>query len=188
MDSTMRAARYDRYGPPEVLTIRKVPVPKPGRGEVLVRVCATSVNPIEAAARGGVGSSVPQLARAKGAVVSAVASGRNREFDAVIDLHGTSLDDYRRHLATGGRMVSLSPRALRPALISTVAFGPRIRLARAKATVAGLDTLARHIADGDLRPVVDQTYPLSRIADAHRDAETGHGRGKRVIDVTEGES
>ena len=40
----MRAAVYDRYGPPEVLRIEELPVPAPGRGQVLVEVAATSVN------------------------------------------------------------------------------------------------------------------------------------------------
>ena len=40
----MRAAVYDRYGPPEVLRIEHVPEPVAGPGQVLVRVAATSVN------------------------------------------------------------------------------------------------------------------------------------------------
>jgi NADPH:quinone reductase-like Zn-dependent oxidoreductase len=40
----MRAAVYDRYGPPEVLRVEDVPVPSPAPGQVLVRVAATSVN------------------------------------------------------------------------------------------------------------------------------------------------
>ena len=40
----MRAAVYDRYGPPEVLRVEEVPTPSPAAGQVLVRVAATSVN------------------------------------------------------------------------------------------------------------------------------------------------
>lgn len=40
----MRAAVYDRYGPPEVLRIEDVPTPSPGPGQVLIQVAATSVN------------------------------------------------------------------------------------------------------------------------------------------------
>ncbi|GGX34747.1 alcohol dehydrogenase catalytic domain-containing protein [Streptomyces noursei] len=53
LPTTMRAARYTRYGPPDVLEVRQVPTPAPGRGEVLVKVCATSVNPAEAKVRAG---------------------------------------------------------------------------------------------------------------------------------------
>ncbi len=40
----MRAAVYDRYGPPEVLRVEDVPTPSPAAGEVLLRVAATSIN------------------------------------------------------------------------------------------------------------------------------------------------
>ncbi len=40
----MKAAVYDRYGPPEVVYIKEVPRPVPGHGEVLVRIRATAVN------------------------------------------------------------------------------------------------------------------------------------------------
>ena len=39
----MRAAVYRRYGPPEVVAIEDVPTPEPKRGEVLVRIHATTV-------------------------------------------------------------------------------------------------------------------------------------------------
>jgi NADPH:quinone reductase-like Zn-dependent oxidoreductase len=40
----MKAVVYDRYGPPEVLTVVDRPVPQPRPGEVLVRVRAVSLN------------------------------------------------------------------------------------------------------------------------------------------------
>jgi NADPH:quinone reductase-like Zn-dependent oxidoreductase len=40
----MRAAVYDRYGPPDVLRVEDVPVPTPRAGQVLVEVAATSIN------------------------------------------------------------------------------------------------------------------------------------------------
>jgi NADPH:quinone reductase-like Zn-dependent oxidoreductase len=39
----VKAAVYTRYGPPEVVRIEEVATPVPGDGEVLVRVCATTV-------------------------------------------------------------------------------------------------------------------------------------------------
>ncbi len=49
----MRLAAYDRYGPPEVLSVTTGPVPRPRPGEVLVRVRAVSVNGGELAMRTG---------------------------------------------------------------------------------------------------------------------------------------
>ncbi len=40
----MKAAVYDRFGPPEVVSIREVPTPVPGDGEILVRMRAASVS------------------------------------------------------------------------------------------------------------------------------------------------
>jgi NADPH:quinone reductase-like Zn-dependent oxidoreductase len=42
--ATMRAAVQRRYGPPSVLTPSEVAIPRPGRGDVLVRVGAASVH------------------------------------------------------------------------------------------------------------------------------------------------
>lgn len=49
----MRAVFFDRYGPPEVLYEGTAPMPRPGRGEVLVRVQALSVNGGELLGRSG---------------------------------------------------------------------------------------------------------------------------------------
>ncbi|MEV4185956.1 NAD(P)-dependent alcohol dehydrogenase [Streptosporangium canum] len=51
--SEMRAALFDRYGPPEVLYVGTVRKPVPGSGEVLVRVHAASVNGGELHGRAG---------------------------------------------------------------------------------------------------------------------------------------
>ncbi len=50
---TMRAARIHEYGDASVISLEEVPVPKPGPGEVLIRVTATSFNPSEAGLRMG---------------------------------------------------------------------------------------------------------------------------------------
>lgn len=40
----MKAAIVDGYGPPEVVRVGEQPAPTPGQGDLLVRVCATTVN------------------------------------------------------------------------------------------------------------------------------------------------
>ena len=57
----MKAIRYDRYGPPEVLKLREVDLPAIGAEEVLVRVRAASVNPLDWHFMGG----TPYLVRAQ---------------------------------------------------------------------------------------------------------------------------
>src|SRR5258708_28099681 len=46
LSSTMRAVQLRDYnGKPDSITVAEVPVPRPGPGEVLVRVCASPINP-----------------------------------------------------------------------------------------------------------------------------------------------
>jgi NADPH:quinone reductase-like Zn-dependent oxidoreductase len=49
----MRAVQFDRYGDSDVLEVRTIPVPGPGRDEVLVRVHASGLNPKDAIVRQG---------------------------------------------------------------------------------------------------------------------------------------
>jgi NADPH:quinone reductase-like Zn-dependent oxidoreductase len=49
----MRAAVFDRYGPPEVLRIVELPDPEPGPGQVRVRVWAAGVQPFDVGVRRG---------------------------------------------------------------------------------------------------------------------------------------
>ncbi|WP_186307551.1 hypothetical protein [Microbacterium sp. 1.5R] len=44
---TSRRVVYRRFGGPEVLEIERRPVPVPGPTEVLVRVAAAGVNPVD---------------------------------------------------------------------------------------------------------------------------------------------
>jgi NADPH:quinone reductase-like Zn-dependent oxidoreductase len=49
----MKAVVVHQYGGPEVLKFEEYPDPVPGPGEVLVRVAATSVNPLDYKRRSG---------------------------------------------------------------------------------------------------------------------------------------
>ena len=53
MTETMRAVEYDEYGPASVLGLKQVPRPRPNPGEALIRVAASSVNPIDTIIRSG---------------------------------------------------------------------------------------------------------------------------------------
>ncbi|MGA9882765.1 MAG: NADP-dependent oxidoreductase [Candidatus Acidiferrales bacterium] len=51
--STMKAIRIHEYGGPEVLKHEDAPLPTPAAGDVVIRVHATSVNPVDIAIRQG---------------------------------------------------------------------------------------------------------------------------------------
>jgi NADPH:quinone reductase-like Zn-dependent oxidoreductase len=48
LPGTMRALRFRRHGGPQVLELAEIPVPRPAAGEVLVRVHAAGLNPVDA--------------------------------------------------------------------------------------------------------------------------------------------
>ena len=57
----MKAIQVHQFGGPEVLAVHEVPTPKPGPGEVLVRVRAAGVNPYDTYMRNGAYAVKPAL-------------------------------------------------------------------------------------------------------------------------------
>src|SRR5215467_7680864 len=57
----MKAIRVHEFGGPEVLRLEEVPAPQPGPGQVLVRIHATGVNPVETYIRAGTYARLPEL-------------------------------------------------------------------------------------------------------------------------------
>ncbi len=78
----MRAIRVTSFGGPEVLKIADVDDPRPGSGEVVVRLHAAGVNPVEAYIRTGQYARLPELPYTPGGdgagVVEAVGEGVTR--------------------------------------------------------------------------------------------------------------
>ena len=58
----MKAVVYERYGPPDVLELREVENPTPKHDEVLVKVHAATVSPVDWHLRAG----TPLMARMMG--------------------------------------------------------------------------------------------------------------------------
>ncbi len=156
------------------------------------------------AAAGGVGTVAVQLARAWAADVIGTASAANHDYVASLGAspvaYGSGLVDRVRALAPGGVDVALDAvggQALRDSL-NLVADRSRIgtlvdhdsadalgvRGIRAQLSADQLRALVALHEAGDLRLTIRATFPLERIADAHREVERGHGRGKVVVRVT----
>ena len=81
----MKAIRVKEFGGPEVLRLEEVPTQKPGPDEVLVRIYAVGINPVETYIRAGKYARLPKLPYTPGndgaGVVEQVGAGVN-EFKA----------------------------------------------------------------------------------------------------------
>ena len=153
---------------------------------------------------GGVGSTVVQVARIMGADVDAVvgvrggvAAGAGAQqvfdyhdlkpsdipgrYDVVVDTAGTDTSAYRGILRPGGRMAAIAPGAFWDILKSVLSPGPVIRMVSGKPNAKDLAWLAAKVNTGKLKPILAATYPLDRIAEAHRDAENLSAAGKRIV-------
>ena len=61
MNGSCQAAVIDRFGDAGQLQLRELPLPRPGRGQIVVRVEAASVNPIDVRRRAGYGRGLLSL-------------------------------------------------------------------------------------------------------------------------------
>lgn len=107
------------------------------------------------------------------------------QFDVIFDTVGTRMNDYRRLLAPGGRMVTIMAnpplRGFAGIVASSVHGGRRIRAFSGNPTRALLGDYARYIESGQLRPLIADTYGLDQTAAAHEAVESGGLPGKHVI-------
>ncbi|MGC4813887.1 NADP-dependent oxidoreductase [Micromonospora sp. DT228] len=152
-------------------------------------------------ASGGVGTVAVQLALAVGATVIGTASPANQDYlrslGAIPTTYGDGLTDRVRALAPGGVDVALDAAggAALDACLDLVADRDRIgtlvdfaranklgvRLLRSQRSAQRLQAITDLHRTGRLTLTVSETFPLDRIADAHRRIDTGHARGKTAV-------
>jgi NADPH:quinone reductase-like Zn-dependent oxidoreductase len=160
-------------------------------------------------ASGGIGSAAIQLARHQGARVTAVCGTRRLDYaralgaDAVVDYtredpaaNGESydvifdvpgkgtLDRCMRALRPGGVYLLASFKAkhlLRMA--GTSRGGKRVVCAMSTDSAADLESVRQLVEAGALKAIVDRSFPLERIAEAHRYAQRGERTGSIAITV-----
>lgn len=161
-----------------------------------------------AGASGGVGHLAVQIARAAGATVVGVCSGRNASlvsslganevidytkpdpyrgqapFDIVLDCVGGGGSPPIALLGSRGRYTGIMPG---PGLILRSLLNPlsarKTRPFRLKSSGADLRALDRLVEEGKLRVVIDSRYPLADLRAAWERSMSGRAVGKIVIDV-----
>jgi NADPH:quinone reductase-like Zn-dependent oxidoreductase len=162
-------------------------------------------------ASGAVGTSAVQIAKYFGVEVTAVTSGRNealvtslgankvidytREdfskagelFDIVFDAVGMSpFEACVQSLKENGSYVRVVHMSLSPVLKGlwvSIRSGKKIIGGTFNETVQDLEFLNNLIEAGQLKPVIDRTYHLDQMQEAHRYVEEGHKRGNVAIRV-----
>ena len=160
-------------------------------------------------ASGGVGVFAVQIAKILGAHVTAVCSHRNvdlvtqlgadrvidytnmelvdldERFDAIFAVFGNYCFDQLKHLLTErGTYVQTVPSArIFKDVARTFVRRKRAKLVVVKSRRAQLDWLRQQIDAGSLRVVVDRSFSLNDVAEAHRYMETKRARGKVILEV-----
>lgn len=157
-------------------------------------------------AAGGVGTFAVQLAKWRGARVVATASPANADF--LRDLGADEVIDYSRRPfeeigsvdavfdTIGGETQARSWKVLKPGgVLASIlsrpsdddahAHGARGAHVVLQPIAAQLTEIAALIDSGTLRPVVTHVLPLHDARKAHELSQTGHVRGKIVLNVAE---
>jgi NADPH:quinone reductase-like Zn-dependent oxidoreductase len=161
-------------------------------------------------ASGAVGSAVVQLAKLRGARVTAVCSGANadlvrslgadrvidytaedfaaagEEYDVVVDCVGNApFERVERSIKPGGALllVVADLKGMRSAGRHSRRSGKLVTLKPGPVTSEDFAGFARLAETGAFRPVIDRTYDLDDIAEAHRYVDTGRKRGNVVLRI-----
>jgi NADPH:quinone reductase-like Zn-dependent oxidoreductase len=162
-------------------------------------------------ASGSIGSAGVQLAKHFGATVTAVCSAANvemvkslgaqnvidytkedftrntKEYDLIFDIVGaTSFDRCQKLLKPKGVFLQniMSWAAMARMIWTSVTGGKKLKGGVAMEDRRRMLFIADLVKAGKLRPVIDRSYPLERIAEAFRYVEQGHKKGNVVITVS----
>ena len=160
------------------------------------------------AAAGSVGIAAVQIASQMGAHVTAIASSVNHDFlkkngaascidytatnltkldetfDVILDCPGKMPYAQHRHLLNKGGRFALVTGPLVEGLMAPLksAFGMhKIIGGTSLATNQSLDRLVTMAGSGTLTPVIETTFSLGQIMEAHTHIDTGHKRGNLII-------
>jgi NADPH:quinone reductase-like Zn-dependent oxidoreductase len=160
-------------------------------------------------AGGSIGTFAVQLAKLKGAEVTAIDSGpklamlrgigadevidytkedfttRDEVYDVIFDVVGTiNFSKANKVIKKDGTyLLANPPRQLGRALWAKLTGSRKVVTQTSDPTVPDLDYLTDLIEDGKLQTVIDRSYPLEDIREAHRYVETGGKLGNLVITI-----
>jgi len=144
-------------------------------------------------ASGSIGTSAVQLAKYFGAKVTGVCGTSNVDLvkslgaDQVVDYKKENISDLKEHFdfildAVGKRKSSELKLQLRNILAPNGKYFS-VDDGTPVATLENLNLLIKLTENGQLKPIIDRTYTLEQIVEAHRYVDQGHKKGNVVIIV-----
>ena len=160
---------------------------------------------------GGVGHFAIQIAKAKGAVVTATCSQGNAElarklgadntmgysreelaesnkkFDAILDAYGMmDFQDVCRLLKRGGiyATTQIKPFLFFSSLLVRIVYGKKLTSSNMRSKPEDMKEMERLVLERKLIPVIENYFSLDRSAEAFELAEHGKPRGKIIVRIS----
>jgi len=157
---------------------------------------------------GGVGHFAIQIAKSKGAIVTATCSQGNaelarklgadetmgytkeelaksdRKFDAILDTYGKmDFNDVCRLLKRGGiyATTQIKPFLIFSSLLTQVLYGKKLTSSNLRSKPEDMDEMEKLFLDKKLYPVIEHYFTLEHSAEAFELAESGKPRGKIIV-------
>lgn len=186
----MKAIRVGQFGGPEVLKLQEVPDPKPGAGQVVVRMKAIGVNPVESYMRAGTYPRKPELPYTPGqdgagiveSIGPASSSGEPVKWkpgDRVY-IAGSISGAYAEQSLCDARLIFPLPPHISFAqgAAMNIPYSTAFRALFHKAQARGGETVLIHGASGSVGSAAVQ---LARAAGLHVVGTVGSDRGRKLV-------
>jgi NADPH:quinone reductase-like Zn-dependent oxidoreductase len=159
-------------------------------------------------ASGAVGTAAVQIAKYFGAHVTGVCGSSNIElvrsigaddvidytkedfasasdaFDVIVDTTGTApFARCENALKRRGRLLVVLDKLALGSKRPSKASGKKVIAGVSRGTLDDMKLLGELAAAGTFKPVIDRSYPLANVAEAHAHVDGGHKRGSVVLTV-----
>ena len=109
------------------------------------------------------------------------------KYDVVLDLvYGSSFSKCIRSITETGYylMANTGPLRMLRGLLVERRSSKNVKFALAAETASDLNHLAQLIETGKIKPVIDRTYSLNQVVEAHRYVEQGLKKGSVIVSIS----